>query len=158
MSGIKPSRFGGSMGNKRTGAKAVLNGGGEALGCTATDLLNSAGAGFSAAATEADTLFSAEGAVRTASNSAGEIKPLSLKSAASRSLCSNGVPHALIAIPSAAVRTPFVTNIRTRGSPTEEFALETLSAPGAASEAFLFSLLFLSAWLSSPRTTFLPLA
>src|SRR6266852_6296135 len=104
MSGIKPSRFGGSIGSKRTGANAALTAGGEAFGCTAIDLFDFATVGDSAAAMLADALFSAGGTVRTESNSADEIKPLSLKSAASRSRCSSGVLPELIAIPSAAVR------------------------------------------------------
>src|SRR6266849_3913786 len=157
MSGIKPSRFGGSIGSKRTGANAALTAGGEAFGCTAIDLLDFATVGDSAAAMLADALFSAGSTVRTASNSAGEIKPLSLNNAAKRSRCSSGVPHALIDRPSAAVRMPFVTNIRTRASPIEGFALETPLASGASSETLLFSFLFLSA-LSSLRTRLLSLA
>src|SRR6266852_3286749 len=144
MSWIKPSRFGGSIGSKRTGANAALTAGGEAFGCTAIDLLDFATVGDSAAAMLADALFSAGSTVRTASNSAGEMKPLSLNNAAKRSRCSSGVPPPLIAIPSAAVRIPFVTNIRTRGSPVEEFALESPSAAGGASETPLLSFLDLS--------------
>src|SRR5712664_3096433 len=157
MSGIKPSRFGGSIGSKRTGANAALTAGGEDFGCTAIDLLDFATVGDSAAAMLADALFSAGSTVRTASNSADEIKPLSLNNAAKRSRCSSGVPHALIDRPSAAVRIPFVTNIRTRGSPVEEFTLESPLPPGAASVTFLFSFLVLSV-LSSSRPMFLSLA
>ena len=130
MSGISPSRFGGSTCKSRTGATAAMTDGvGVASGfCASVFCAPGCTVGNDAEARAA----SPEGeTVLTASYSASEIKPLSRSKAAKWSRCSEGVPATATARASSGVMTPFVKSTRTSGSLIEGSAGCGLAGLGA---------------------------
>src|SRR6266446_1185215 len=112
ISGIKPSRFGASIPNKRTGATAAITFDG--VGCGAAAVF--ADAGLYSAFKTGSPGPTPPVLARTASNSSAEITPLSFNKAAKRSRCSAGDAFTVINRASSVVSTPLVTNTCTSGS------------------------------------------